>query len=320
MSETSPVPPDHAFTETQSNTRSDRHFIKAIELIEFLQSNPAIAMPGYQRPYAWAYRGQADARWKLAPTALRVGALLGFYPNRRQYVSKGCGYDMEQMNGEVVAVRQFAELADRVGLPLPGFHPFFRQNGLDLSNYGTAAVGGELGTADWPKPDMLEMLAIAQHHGVPTRLLDFTYDPLIALFFAASDVVTNMARHQNDGVTELAVWCVNVEKLYQQTMQFTVVEVQRATNPYLRAQKGIFLLDRRICDTPPGTVTPSLDERIGAVFRRTSSDPVVVKLTLFFDQAVYALEKLAGQKIDRPHLMPSYDNVVNYLKSVSRLL
>lgn len=57
---------------------------------------------------------------------------------------------------------------------------------------------------------LIEWLALMQHHGAPTRLLDFSKSPFIAAFFAFEQCLP-----QNEN--SIAIWAINIQHLKQRS-------------------------------------------------------------------------------------------------------
>lgn len=135
---------------------------------------------------SWIFRGAASDGYDLKPSAMRENFQLK--PSKK---NKGLRdiISSEKNHHKITELRlvsEFYKNCVQAGLRVPAFPPEIHESliKLDVENLLSWAHDDN-GT--WPKSELFEIFSLAQHYGIPTRLLDWTRNPFVAAFFAAKD-------------------------------------------------------------------------------------------------------------------------------------
>lgn len=220
----------------------------------------------------------------------------------------------DQIFAEVHALGRFFDRADTAGLPLPEDSQRLR---FVLRGIQHRRFAQPFDSFPWPPREFWSLLALAQHYGVPTRLLDWTRSGFTAAYFAALGVVRNRVTS-----THMAVWAYGAKydrmgvlgtsvSAYVHPVQF--ITAPYAENPNLRAQRGVHILKNpelltMIEPADRYDVTDALSE-----VHRVLGDEPLLKFVVPATEAGAVMRLLAKHDVDAATLFPGYDGVITAL-------
>jgi hypothetical protein len=278
--------PMRRWPKTRPGITRETHCDLAEDLLGALRPS---AKPWAQDRRRWIFRGQADAEWTLQATAIRD-------PHAFERIAvEG---DASDWSGRVWMLERmltvFAQRLDRAGMPIPTPLPHAR----DRPRITTNAE---------PPEGLFPVMALAQHHGLPTLLLDWSRRAYVAAYFAAAD---SAARRTSRRPRYLAVWALRNS---DEPMGMRIYQAPAWTNPNLHAQSGLFTLVQ-----PQSNGDRTVEEYM-AGFGSVVGDPVVAlhRFTLPGTEAPKLLRLLAYEGFDGASMFPGTDGVVRAMRELA---
>lgn len=204
-------------------------------------------------PPRWIFRGHRNASWRLKPQAWRsategnpLHTLLANLAKAevRDAETVKPGTDLHRAlawtHAEKIVLNEFRRIGWHMGFDVDEPASDFAMN----LAYGPSVIDDTRTEPDCHSPFIeAKDIGIAQHYGIPTRFLDWTFNPLFAVFFSQDD------RTQNLDQIDLCVWALDINAIPMmhhwqdgtgRNLMRSIVPRRRG-NDFITAQDGLLL-------------------------------------------------------------------------------
>lgn len=254
------------------------------------------------RPGRFIFRGQPDASYQLTPSICRRGE--GSFADGSS-VKTSADTISRQVDFEVNVLWEFLKGCDRSGLIVPGYSEDIMRL-LSTERYLFQSAFNV-----WPRKEMHQIMAVAQHYGVPTRLLDWTERSFVACYFAGSMASYVVDSHPPQ---KIAVWALDTKRS-ESWETVKIIRTPGGTSRNQAAQSGLFTT-HLIKEFAHELYQPEALEEVPEIYEDYPQALLKITLPVFEVPALLDSCKMLG--VEASTLFPGHEGVARGVRDWAR--
>lgn len=296
-------------------------FRQFIDAIYFVESNPN----------SFIFRGQAQD-WPLIPSIYRDKniELIRNHSNFEKSVKLSAGL---YRNSEDNLLLKFFNYANHSGLKVP---KTTRYSSRPLPILDPLVIAKNI-AGEWPPEDLTELSALAQHYGIPTSLIDWSFDSNVALYFAVFGAINDALNNENQYASDnIVIWILslhsitalqNFSKCSNGKIKWNCIPIKFVVpsyynNPNINAQKGILSywpegqtdLGKEIDKIPLDTKINEFDLGDIPDLYKKNAENLMYKILIPTSECVRIAKHLFNTGYNSSRLFPGYSGVVKSIE------